>query len=103
MVIEIIDKKVLDALLAELAALTAKVELLRRHCEDKGLKNWLDNEDVCQILRISPRTLQILRNQRRIGCVQIKHKFFYKPEDVKQLMTSIHLYRKPWDNNTNNK
>lgn len=47
MVIEIIDKKVLDALLAELAALTAKVELLRLHCEDKGLKNWLDNEDVC--------------------------------------------------------
>lgn len=89
--------------LQNLLHLQQKLKLLRRHCEDKGLKNWLDNEDVCQILRISTRTLQILRNQRRIGCVQIKHKFFYKPEDVEQLLTSIHLYRKPWDNNTNNK
>ena len=28
---------------------------------DKRLGEWLDNQDVCQILNISPRTLQTLR------------------------------------------
>ena len=29
---------------------------------DKGLDDWLDNQDVCQMLNISPRTLQTLRD-----------------------------------------
>ena len=29
---------------------------------DKGLGDWLDNQDVCQMLNISPRTLQTLRD-----------------------------------------
>ena len=28
---------------------------------DKRIGEWLDNQDVCQILSISPRTLQTLR------------------------------------------
>ena len=29
---------------------------------DKGLGDWLDNQDVCQMLKVSRRTLQEYRN-----------------------------------------
>ena len=39
-------------------------ERLTRVCrpvEDLGLKNWLDNQEVCEVLRISKKTLQVYR------------------------------------------
>lgn len=95
MTIEIVDKKVLDALLNELATLTAKVELLSSHCEDKRLKRWLNGVDVQEILHISPRTLQTLRDQGRIGYTKIGNRIYYTPEDVEKVLSIIHLYRKP--------
>lgn len=35
--------------------------LCRRHGEKK-IEEWMDNHDVCRKLRISPRTLQTLRD-----------------------------------------
>ena len=28
-----------------------------------GLKNWLDNQEVCDVLRINKKTLQVYRNK----------------------------------------
>ena len=91
MTIEIVDKKVLDALLNELATLTAKVELLSSHCEDKRLRRWLNGVDVQEILHISSRTLQTLRDQGRIGYTKIGNRIYYTPEDVEKVL-SIILY-----------
>lgn len=103
MTIEIVDKKVLDALLNELATLTAKVELLSSHCEDKRLKRRLNGVDVQEILHISPRTLQTLRDQGRIGYTKIGNRIYYTPEDVEKVLSIIHLYRKPIINNLKTK
>ena len=84
-----IEKKTFEAMLAEIATLTRKVDLLCEKCNDKKLPQWLDNEDVCRRLRISPRTLQTMRDTRMIGCTQINRKFFYKPEDVMRLLPMI--------------
>ena len=81
-----IEKKTFEAMLAEIATLTRKVDLLCEKCNDKKLSQWLDNEDVCRRLRISPRTLQTLRDTHMIGCTQINRKFFYKPEEVARLL-----------------
>ena len=81
-----IEKKTFDAMLAEIATLTRKVDLLCEKCNDKKLPQWLDNEDVCRRLRISPRTLQTMRDTRMIGCTQINRKFFYKPEEIMRLL-----------------
>jgi len=81
-----IEKKTFEAMLAEIATLTRKVDLLCEKCNDKKLPQWLDNEDVCRRLRISPRTLQTMRDTRMIGCTQINRKFFYKPEEVMRLL-----------------
>ena len=48
-----------------------------------------DLEEVCGQLRISPRTLQTLRDRRLIGYSQINRRFYYKPEEVKRLIPLV--------------
>ena len=40
-------------------------------------------------MRISPRTLQTLRDRRLIGYSQINRRFYYKPEEVRRLIPLI--------------
>ena len=61
---------------------------------DKRLGEWLDNQDVCQILNISPRTLQTLRQNRTLAYSQIEHKTYYKPEDVERIIPIVEDKRK---------
>ena len=44
---------------------------------------------VCQILNISPRTLQTFRDNGTLAFSQINHKVYYKPEDVKKILTVV--------------
>ena len=53
---------------------------------DKGLGDWLDNQDVCQMLNISPRTLQTLRDNGMLAYSQINRKLYYKPVDVESIL-----------------
>ena len=53
---------------------------------DKKLGNWLDNKDVCQMLNISPRSLQTLRDNGTLAYSQINRKVYYKPEDVERIL-----------------
>ena len=62
---------------------------------EKGkLSRWMDNQDVCQQLRISPRTLQTLRDNGTLAYSQIGHKIFYKPEDVQRIVRLVEDRRK---------
>ena len=54
--------------------------------KDKGLDDWLDNQDVCQMLNISPRALQTLRDNGTLAYSQINRKVYYKPEDVEHIL-----------------
>ena len=58
-----------------------------REVESALEKFW--GEEVCGQLRISPRTLQTLRDRRLIGYSQINRRFYYKPEEVKRLIPLI--------------
>lgn len=60
-------------------------ELCKRHGEKKSIE-WLDSQDVCQILNIKPRTLQSYRNSGKLGFSQIEGKIFYRNEDVQELL-----------------
>ena len=61
-----------------------------RAMADKGtgkkLGEWLDNQDVCQMLNVSPRTLQTLRDNGTLAYSQINRKVYYKPEDVDSVL-----------------
>ena len=45
-------------------------------------------------LDISPRTLQTLRDTRRLAFTRLQRKFYYKPGDVEKLMTYVGIRRK---------
>jgi 5-bromo-4-chloroindolyl phosphate hydrolysis protein len=46
----------------------------------------LDIQDVCQILKISKRTLQSYRDSKILGYSQISGKIYFKASDVQTLL-----------------
>ena len=76
-----IDKRTFDELVVRFSMIEKKVK-------DAGLKKWMDNQEVCGILRISKRTLQVYREKGLLPFTRVKNKFFYKPEDVQNMLES---------------
>lgn len=65
-------------------------ELLAKHgSKSLKLNGWMDNQEVCQQLNISPRTLQTLRDNGTLAYSQINHKVFYRPEDVLRIVKPV--------------
>ena len=62
-----IEKKTFEMMVAAFGALSEKVAALRRKSDTGRMERWLTGEEVCGQLRISPRTLQTLRDRRLIG------------------------------------
>ena len=81
-----IDKQTFDELRVRFGKLEEKVMGMCRPVEDLGLKKWLDNQEVCEILRISKKTLQVYRDKGILPYSRIKNKLFYKPEDIRRLL-----------------
>lgn len=50
---------------------------------------WLDNQEVCRLLNIQPRTLQKYRNYRNIPYSVIGGKYYYKSSDVDKIITNL--------------
>lgn len=82
MEVVIIEKKAFEALMADVSSLTEKVNRLCGRERDRRMAKWMDNEEVCRLLRLSPRTLQMMRDKGLIACSQIGKKFYYRREDV---------------------
>lgn len=83
------EKKAFDLMMARYDALVQKVELLKHKANGKRLNQWFTGPEVCQQLRISPRTLQKLRDRRFLGHTQFGREFYYKPDEVKALVPLI--------------
>jgi hypothetical protein len=83
-----IDEKTFNLLMFRMEMLTCKVKALCERQDEKRLKKWHDNQDVCLQLNISLRTLQTLRTAGRLPYTQINRKMFYKPEDVENLIVN---------------
>ncbi len=84
-----IEAGAFEAMMNRFEAFTQKVENLCGYHQDKSLNRWLDNQDVCQILSISKRTLQTYRDNGTLAYTQINHKIFYKPEDVESVINKL--------------
>ena len=67
-------------------ATVRKVAALRKRSESKELKEWLDSQDVCEILGVTKRTVQTLRETGKLGFTMITHKVYYRREDVKKFL-----------------
>ena len=55
---------------------------------------WLDNQQVCQLLNISKRTLQTLRGNGSLAYTQNDHKIYYRAEDVRSILAVLEARRK---------
>ena len=85
---EVIDfvASLVEELLTSFNSFVTKMKEMASRGNDKGLGDWIDNQDVCQMLNISPRTLQTLRDNGMLAYSQINHKVYYKPEDVERIL-----------------
>ncbi len=81
-----IERSTFEKLLTSFNSFVTKMNEMASRGNDKGLGDWLDNQDVCQMLNISPRTLQTLRDNGMLAYSQINRKVYYKPEDVERIL-----------------
>ena len=81
-----IERSTYEELLTSFNSFVAKMKEMASRGNDKGLGDWLDNQDVCQMLNISPRTLQTIRNNGTLAYSQINRKMFYKSVDVESIL-----------------
>ena len=81
-----IERSTYEELLTSFNSFVTKMKEMASRGNDKGLGDWLDNQDVCHILNISPRTLQTLRDNGTLAYSQINRKVYYKPKDVERIL-----------------
>ena len=81
-----IERSTYEELLTSFNSFITKMKEMASRGTDKGLGDWLDNQDVCQMLNIRPRTLQTLRDNGTLAYSQINRKVYYKPEDVERIL-----------------
>ena len=81
-----IERSTYEELLTNFNSFVTQMRAMADRGTDKKLGEWLDNQDVCQMLNISPRTLQTLRNNGTLAYSQINRKVYYKPKDVERIL-----------------
>lgn len=84
-----IEAGVFESMLDQFEAFTQRVDGLCKQSRNKSLSEWLDNQDVCQILSISKRTLQTYRDNGTLAYTRIGYKMYYKADDVKRIITLV--------------
>ena len=80
-----IERSTYEELLTSFNSFVAQMRAMADRGTDTKLGEWLDNQDVCQMLNISPRTLQTLRDNGTLAFSQINRKVYYKLEDVESI------------------
>ena len=89
----IISKDVFEEMVGKFNHFSDRVNEILGKREEGRLSRWMDNQDVCQQLRISPRTLQTMRENGTLAYTKISHKVYYRPEDVKAVFPMAEMKR----------
>ena len=89
-----IERSTYEELLTSFNSFVNQMKVMAGRGTDKRLGEWLDNQDVCQILNISQRTLQTLRQNGTLAYSQIEHKIYYKPEDIERIIPIVEVRKK---------
>lgn len=93
MEITILDIEILNKLRREVKEVTGLIEEITSPYRALQQNNkWLDQQEVCQLLGISKRTLQSYRAKGILAATQINRKNFFRLPDVEKLIqTTIPL------------
>lgn len=63
-------------------------EIYKMHGERK-IGGWMDSQDACLRLGVSPRTLQTFRDNGTLAYSRISHKIYYRVEDIQGILPLI--------------
>ena len=88
MEVVIISKSKYEEMVGKLNRLSDRMNEFLHKREGKRLSRWMDNQEVCQQLRISPRTLQTLRDNGMVAYYQLGGKILYKESDIEKMVMS---------------
>ncbi len=80
-----IEKKTFEEMTLKFDEFVKRIENVCHRNSDKGMGEWLDNQEVCKLLNICPRTLQFKCNY-----------WFYFICEVKRFYSDYHTYRRNW-------
>ena len=89
-----IEKKTFEELVAKFDRFVRRMDAICHRHGEKKMNEWMDNQDVCRMLNISPRTLQTIRDNGTLAYSQINHKTYYRPEDVQRIVAVVEDRRK---------
>ena len=81
-----IEKKTFEELVSCLGQFVKRMDSINRQRSSRRMSEWMDNQDVLHALKISPRTLQTLRDSGRLPHSKINNRIYYRPEDVERLI-----------------
>ena len=99
-----IENQAFSKLLSNLENLTREIHsqneksTVKRELPKERLKlgdQWLDNEEVCKILKVTKRTLQNYRDNFILPYSQIGRKVYYKASDVQALLEKNYITLNP--------
>ena len=90
----IIQKEAFEEMAAKFSRFTERVDALLAKQGGKSLNGWMDNQEVCRQLNISPRTLQTLRDNGTLAYSQIVRKVYYRAEDVQRIIPFVEERRR---------
>ncbi|THF53140.1 helix-turn-helix domain-containing protein [Flavobacterium supellecticarium] len=87
MELTVLDIQIVDALCREIREVSGLVrEITAPHRALQQTSKWLDQQEVCQLLGVSKRTLQTYRAKGVLRATRINRKNFFKAVDVEKLM-----------------
>jgi hypothetical protein len=81
-----IETEAFQRLMEKMEVIESKLDLQSK--KSPLSENWLDNQDVCQLLHISKRTLQYYRDAGLIAFSQIGSKIYYRASDIEAHLLS---------------
>ena len=88
----IITKDQFEELLSKVALIHRRVEIITNSSQD----TFIDNSEFIRLMKISKRTAQTWRDEKRISYSQIGAKIYYKFSDVEKLLNQSSIQsRKP--------
>ena len=82
--------KLLFSLFGELKNIKDQLQQLNKSRLDAFRENWIDGQDVMQIMHISPRTLATYRDKGLLPFSRIRGKIYYKMSAVESLLDATY-------------
>ena len=89
MTVDFLTKNDFSEIKETLAELASQIKTIKK--SSPLSEQWLDNQDLCELLHVSKRTLQNYRDNGVIPFSQIGGKIYYKATDVEKLLNKHYV------------